>query len=839
MVTAFPHGATPSAEATLTPEAIPEALQLARLHLDAGTVHQAAALYRRIIELHPNNAGALQGCAAASFQLRDYEAAVKASRAAARVLSADAGIKNLLGRACKALGRLDEAIKAYRESLALDPRQADTLVSLGIALRAKGAIRESIRAYRRALDVDPDYALAHHNLANSLLAEGELQAARESYERALSLEPKLGDAHFELANLDLLAKDADRAKAHYRRAAELGLNSAKAALRTGNMLLALGDRDSALLAFTRAASLEPSNQEALFQLGRALHEHRDFDAAVTVLSRAVQLAPGFADAHVNLGVALRGRGAYEQASACWRKALELDPDTPAAHLGLAMLDCDFGRYESARQTLAGLVGRDSSYLDAWLMLTVACRELNEIGEAFEASARALALKPDLPQAHMNHGTLCLPSGDAAAALASYNEARRLDPSWVEGWQIALGPLNYIESENPLRVLEGHREFGARFFAGGAAPRASGASVQGRKIKLGYLSPDLFSHSVSYFFEPLLSSHDKTKFEIYCYHLGKIEDETTRRMQACADQWRSCARATDAELQRLIADDRLDVLIDLAGHTRGSRVRALGARCAPVQITWLGYPTTTGLPAMDFRITDRIVDPEGYEPYSTERLLRLERSYYCYRPPEDAPEVSAAPAAANAHVTFGSFNNLAKLSDAAVLLWSAVLQAVPGSRLLTKSAALADDSVRRRTAARFEARGIDPSRLGLMGRVRGVPSHLELYRRVDVGLDTYPYNGATTTCEALWMGVPVVTRAGPTHASRMGASILNAAGRPEWVADSDAKFVEICQALAADRAGLAELRQNLRAQLAASVLTDASTFARNFESLIESCPSRLQ
>jgi predicted O-linked N-acetylglucosamine transferase (SPINDLY family) len=315
--------------------------------------------------------------------------------------------------------------------------------------------------------------------------------------------------------------------------------------------------------------------------------------------------------------------------------------------------------------------------------------------------------------------------------------------------------------------------------------------------------------------------------VFCYSAGGRPDAVTARLRDHAEHWHDIAGLDDDAACRLIRGHGLDVLVDLAGHTQGNRLGIFARRAAPVQMTALGYPGTTGLTQIDFRLVDAVTDPAGAEAFATEKLLRLPR-LHCYRPDETAPVVGALPASAAGHVTFGSFNKLGKVSEAAVLLWSAVLKAVPGARLFLKSKALAEEATRRLTAERFAAHGIAPERLTLFGWVPEDEGHLATYGRIDIALDTYPYSGTTTTCEALWMGVPVLTLAGATHASRVSASLLTAVGLTDWITGTAEEFVAKAAAIGADVTALATLRAGLRAQIATSPLCDGAGYAAAVE-----------
>jgi predicted O-linked N-acetylglucosamine transferase (SPINDLY family) len=356
----------------------------------------------------------------------------------------------------------------------------------------------------------------------------------------------------------------------------------------------------------------------------------------------------------------------------------------------------------------------------------------------------------------------------------------------------------------------------------------------RRLRIGYVSPDFRRHSVSYFIEPILEAHDRSQFEVFCYADELHSDEVTRRLRGLADHWRNIASLDDEQLAQRVREDGIDILIDLAGHTEHNRLLAFARRPAPVQMTYLGYPNTTAMPAIQYRITDAVCDPQGSaKRWHVEELLRVPGCFLCYRMPADMPEVHPLPAGESGPITFGSFNNFLKVSDSALIFWERMMKEVAGSRLMLKFRSLSDRGTRERVLARLERHGIAPERVELLGYEMDFWQHLELYRRMDIALDPFPYNGTTTTCEALAMGVPVVCLAGEVHAARVGASLMHAVGLDELVARTLGEYVRIATGLASDRARLRAMRSGLRARLAASALTDAVGTTRRIEALYRS------
>ncbi|MDH3585247.1 MAG: hypothetical protein OER86_13635, partial [Phycisphaerae bacterium] len=395
-------------------------------------------------------------------------------------------------------------------------------------------------------------------------------------------------------------------------------------------------------------------------------------------------------------------------------------------------------------------------------------------------------------------------------------------------------LNYLSSGTPQETFEAHREWAKQHAASEREqpPKFSNTPEPNRRLRIGYVSPDFRAHSVNYFFEPLLRAHDSSEVEVFCYANVRQADHVTARVQSRADHWRNLLGADDLEAAERIRRDEIDVLIDLAGHTAGHRLGVFSRRPAPVQVTYLGYPNTTGLGTIDYRITDDLADPPGKDDrWYSEALVRLPACFLCYQPPDEAPDISPPPCRERGYITFASFNNLAKVSPQVIQAWARILERVAGAKLMLKGKPLDDAGTRARFLDRFAERGIGPDRLELVGWVEGNYNHLTAYRDVDIALDTFPYNGTKTTCESMWMGVPVVTVRGDRHAGRVGATLLHHVGRDQFVAEDEDAYVAIAANLAERPGDLADLRRGFRDRLRGSELCDAARFARGFESAL--------
>jgi len=566
-----------------------------------------------------------------------------------------------------------------------------------------------------------------------------------------------------------------------------------------------------------------------------------------------------ADPRLALALKYQHAGLTDAAWAALRELVaEADADEDALRLGLALRTAA-AAWADVAELNRRLLARRPDDGALWCAQGDALERLGRPLEAIAAYERAAALAPTLAAAHVNLGGALIGQGRFAAAAATLHRALALAPdnaaalvnlgvAEVERGAVAQGQACFRRalalapgnrdaadnllfshhniSDDPADLLALHRRLAPLWPARRAVPVRNPAPA--RRWRIGYVSPDFRRHSVAFFVEPLLRHHDRAAVAVVCYADVAAPDEVTARFRALADVWRDVHGCSDAALAEQIAADGIDVLVDLAGHTQGNRLGVFAAGAAPVQLTALGYPGTTGLAAFDGRLCDALTDPPGSEAASAEPLVRIPGGMHCYRPPAEAPAVEPLPCAANGVVTFGSFNKLAKISPATVALWAAVLAAVPGARLLVKAKPLAEAETRQQLAARFAAAGVAPGRLELLGWAPDDRGHLDLYNRVDIALDTFPYNGTTTTCEALWMGVPVLTLAGRTHAARVGVGLLHSLGASAWVADSPRRFVDTAVRLAADAAALAEVRAGLRARMAASRLCDGPAYARAVE-----------
>ncbi len=390
-------------------------------------------------------------------------------------------------------------------------------------------------------------------------------------------------------------------------------------------------------------------------------------------------------------------------------------------------------------------------------------------------------------------------------------------------------MNYSEHWSSREIYDAHVEWGRRFPKAEPMPIPSSRRTVSHRIRVGYLSPDFRQHPVSYFIEPVLRYHNRDRFEIFCYHSDEREDRVTTRLRGCVKNWRPVGGASDTELENVLRKDDLDILVELSGHTDGHRLAVLARRVAPIQVTYLGYPNTTGLATIDYRLTDRRADPPGEsDELHSEKLVRLPKTFLCYSPPETGGDSGVMPFRRNSYITFCSFNNFRKISPTCISLWGRVLSRVPNSKLLIKTFGLQEPGLRATLLEQLRHAGVGSDRVTFAAPTRSHRDHMEAYGEADIALDTFPYNGTTTTLDALWMGVPVITLAGDRHASRVGLSILSTVELTEFAARTPDEYVAAAIALAGNPDKLEQLRGSLRERLASSPLTDGGAFTADLE-----------
>jgi predicted O-linked N-acetylglucosamine transferase (SPINDLY family) len=575
------------------------------------------------------------------------------------------------------------------------------------------------------------------------------------------------------------------------------------------------------------------------------------DAALGILQRLAPKAAADPDVNSLMATTLLRLGRLDQAAYYARRAAAAAPNDPGKLTNLAIVLVSISKEGEGPELLRRIVKDHPAYHEARAALMTLLLWDRRAAEVMELGREGLAIGWHSKVA-VNYAAALVALCENDEAVKFLREAIARFPDEVHLAASMCLALNAMHGADPEEIARAHRAYGALLDRVKPEFRATYAPAKDpdKKLRVALISPDLRQHSVAYFIEPWLEQFDRERFEVVCYSTNRNFDAFSKRFKSYASAWRDASSMIELQLAAKLSEDRIDIAIDLAGHQEGNSLKAFALRMAPVQITYLGYPDTTGVTQMDCRIVDSLTDPPdpALDARHTERLLRIDPCFLCYRPPADAPDVGCrmssvgtgttnlpAPTSdirlPTSPVTFGSFNAGRKLSGPLLETWARILKAVPNSRLLLKAQGFADPAVPKRLYARLGDHGIDQDRVEILMPPKGVAEHLSLYGRVDIGLDPFPYNGTTTTCEALWMGVPVITLAGNRHAGRVGVSVLTNVGLSELIAPTMERYLEIAVGLASDRPRLLEYHRTLRARMAASPLCNAKGFARRFESAL--------
>ncbi len=568
--------------------------------------------------------------------------------------------------------------------------------------------------------------------------------------------------------------------------------------------------------------------DRLIEAGHVLEDAGDSEGALARYREAIAIAPGYARAHMNAGNALRNLERWDEALAAQRAAIACAPDRAPAHFNLGALLLARARLPEAERELLRAAELDPAMAEAPVMLADLYETAQRYDEAEAQFERALSLAPEHGGTVLNFGMFCMRQGRYDDAIALLMRAKALEPRLANVESFLLWSLNFATDRDAEAIAARHRAIGAEItrIAGPPFVTWPNAVDPERPLRVGYVSGDFLNHPVSLFLRPVLERHDRRNVETFCYSNYSQDNEVAQVLRRRSDHWRDISAMSDERFADALRRDLIDILVDLSGHTNRNRLAVFARHPAPVQATWLGYLNTTGLPAMDYRICDRHTDPEGAtEALHTERLVRMPHSQWCYAPWFGIERISVADPPSRDAVVFGSFNQLAKVSEACLALWCEVLSGVPGASLVVLD--VRQPETGRALLERIERHGISRERVVLRGR-ESMADYFAAIGRVDVALDTFPYNGGTTTLDTLWMGVPIVALRGERGISRGCYSILKSLGADELIAYDPVDYVKLNVRLARDRPWRARLRETLRARLVGSPLMDSKQFVADLE-----------
>jgi len=659
---------------------------------------------------------------------------------------------------------------------------------------------------------------------------GEEQQAELLYREILTLNPDDLNANYLLGLIELGRQQFNDAVSRLRRACTILPSEPLYHYKLGLALQGLGDVDGAERCFQNALELRPAYVDAVLSLTGLWHAKGETDRAVDKLLELLEQNHQDTQTYRRIGEWAMGVGRFDLAVKAYKLQTERKVDDGEAYFYLGNAYFRMDRFEDAAAAFRRSVELLPNVAGCYGNLGNTLDKLGDPRAASEAIRKAIELKPDNPQLYINLAHALSGLVDTEKAVDAYKKALTFDPKNFSAASNMLLILNYTQAYTDAEIFSLHRFWGERFEEQ-YKPRWNRrrVDVSNRRLRLGYISGDFKRHSVAFFFEPVIEHHDRGQFETYGYSMVRSPDEITARIKKKFDHWRNIDVLDADTVATIIRNDQIDILVDLSGHSSLNRMPVIAQKPAPIQVSWLGYPNTTGLTSVDYRFTDEVADPPGEaDLYHTEQLFRLKEGFLCYRGEPNAQIVESPPVYKRGYITFVSFNSMNKLNRKTVADWSRLLLEFEGSRILIKCGQLEKEINRDRLTLWFEEEGVDRQRLDLRGMVPGLEEHLALYGEADIALDPRPYNGTTTTFEALWMGVPVLTVTGNSHRGRVGTSILQHLGLEYLIAKDTAELVAKARALVEQPQLLADLRKGLRRQIITSSFCDEQGFVFKIE-----------
>ncbi|KAL5545792.1 hypothetical protein UlMin_005479 [Ulmus minor] len=767
------------------------------------------------------------------------------------VLEKDAGnVEALIGKGIclqmQNMGRL--AFESFTEAIRLDPKNACALTHCGILYKDEGRLVDAAESYKKALEADHTYkpaaeclAIVLTDLGTSLKLAGNTQEGIQKYFDALEVDPHYAPAYYNLGVVYSEMMQYDVALSYYEKAALERPMYAEAYCNMGVIYKNRGELETSIACYERCLSVSPNFEIAknnmaiaLTDLGTKVKLEGDINQGIAYYKKALYYNWHYADAMYNLGVAYGEMLKFDMAIVFYELAFHFNPHCVEACNNLGVIYKDRDNLDKAVECYQMALSIKPNFSQSLNNLGVVYTVQGKMDAAASMIEKAIVANPSYAEAYNNLGVLYRDAGNISAAVDAYERCLNIDPDSRNAGQNRLLAMNYINEGDDNRLFEAHRDWGRRFmrlfpqFTSWDNPKDPE-----RPIIIGYVSPDYFTHSVSYFIEAPLAHHDYAKFKVIVYSAVVKADAKTMRFREKVLKkggiWREIYGVDEKTVASMVREDKVDILVELTGHTANNKLGTMACRPAPVQVTWIGYPNTTGLPTIDYRITDSLADPPETKQKHVEELVRLPECFLCYTPSPEAGPVCPTPALSNGFVTFGSFNNLAKITPKVLQVWARILCAVPNSRLIVKCKPFCCDSVRQRFILMLEQLGLESLRVDLLPLILLNHDHMQAYSLMDISLDTFPYAGTTTTCESLYMGVPCVTMAGSVHAHNVGVSLLSKVGLGHLIAKNEDEYVQLALQLASDVTALSNLRMGLRDLMAKSPVCDGPKFTLGLES----------
>ena len=788
----------------------------------------ALAALEKTVELAPGDAEAHLHLGNARMNLGQLDLAMGSFMRALEIAPGFAVALSRLGDVLQAQGHLDEAGECYRGALEIDPALFMARVGKGDILMAQQQFQPAEASYRQALALQPGAADLHRKLGDVHVALNRPEAALHSYAAALEIDPGNAMAHGGMGNVLFRLDRNAQAAASYRSATALPTANAAHYHGLGRSLHALGETAEAEAAYRQAIALDASVAAPMLHYADLLRETRRKEPAIAVYQAALLLEPDNIDALNNLGMALQEDGQLDASLASFRQVALLAPNNPVTHSNIAAVLNAMGQQEAALESCRRAVKLGPKSTAAHVNLGTCLMEMGRLSDAVNSFETVVKLDPHHRRAHVNISATLTRLGRIDQAIAHTRKALKINPDWDELHSNLLFYLTHSQDLDAAALLAEHLRYADHFEAPLRAswPQHGNTRQPERRLRIGFVSADLYNHAVAHFITPILEHLALSpRLEIVIYANSFHDDHVSRHLHGLAGIWRQVEKLTHAELSQLITSDSIDILIDLSGHTGFNRLPAFARKPAPLQVTWIGYPGTTGLQAMDYFLVDRYYSPPGLlDDQFTEKLVRLPASAV-FLPSPEAPDVNLAPALDNGYITFGSFNRASKLSREVIGRWSALLRALPEAKMVV--AGMPNDQTSDMFRAWFKREGIAAERLRFFTHTNS-RDYLALHHLVDVCLDTSPYNGGTTTLHALWMGVPTLTIAGPTLPGRVGAAILQHVALADYIAVDDRDFFFKGKQIAGDIAAIAALRGGLRDRLKHSAACQPALIAAGLE-----------
>jgi protein O-GlcNAc transferase len=793
-----------------------------------GRLTEAATLAQTMTVRFPRHEFGWKALGAVYKQMGRSADALAPMQKASAMSPGDIEAQYNLGVTLQDLGRLGEAAASYRRALQINPNYADAHSNLGVIHQELGRLDEAESSYRRTLQINPNYAKAHSNLGAILQKLGRLNEAEVSLRRALQIDQNSAETHSNLGNILKVLGRLDEAADSYRKALLINPDHAEAHYNLGNTLKELCRLDEAEASYRKALETKPDFVEAHSNLGATLHALGKLDKAETSYRRVLDIAPYYAEAHYNLANILKKLGRLSEAETSYRNALEIKPDFVEVLNNLGSTLHDLGRLGEAEASFNRALQIKPDYAAAHGNLGITLKDLGRLNDAEVSYRRALEIEPNNAKMHNNLGDSLQHMNRLDNAEASYRRALEIEPVFDMAHSNLLFCLLHNETGDAEMLFSEHLRFGEQFETPLRTSwlQHSNSRNPDRCLQVGFVSGDLRDHVVASFIEPVLAHlAGYSQFSLHAYSNHNMEDKVTQRLRGYFAHWHPVASLSDAALAEKIRADGIDILIDLSGHTAKNRLLAVARKPAPVQASWMGYPGTTGLSAMDYYLADRFLLPPGQlDAHFTEKIVRLPANAP-FLPFSNAPPVNALPASSNGYVTFGSFNRLSKLSRSVIALWSQLLRNLPDSKMVLVGVPESDRRVS--LIDWFAQEGIARERLSFHEHC-SLDIYLGLHHQVDICLDTFPYNGGTTTCHALWMGIPTLTLTGDTLPGRVGAGVLGHMGLDEFVADNAADFVHKGLFCAGNLTALSNIRAGLRERFTNSAMGQPELIAAGLE-----------